>query len=232
MNQPKLYINKLLENGNELFHLLDELNNEFREHINKAFILFEQRCFEQKILLSSIQYAKYALAAFLDELALTHHWEGREAWRKRTLQLEFFGEHLAGENYFKRLIELRQDPIKNIDVIEIYYVCLQLGFEGNYRNGRIEKLKALQVDLRDQIEIMRQQVDTTLAISGLPKSNIVVRIGREIPMWVIICIAVATMFFIYVGYSCAIDYVANRALQKINLSNQLLKKELHVIKQS
>lgn len=223
--------NKLLECASSIFTMVTafqdndngaNLPENFRQRILQVFDQFERAAFEQKIPVLPTQQAKYALVAFIDELVLSSAWAGREQWMGAPLQLQFFGEHLAGENFFQRLQNLRQNPQANIDILEIYFLCLQLGFEGIYRLRGLENLLALQVDLRSQIEIVRGTVDSLLSPQGLPQQNIIAKVGAQLPFWVIISVTAAILFFIYFGFAVAIDHQANMALRNINASKNEL----------
>lgn len=90
-----------------------------------------------------IQAAKFALAAFMDETVLTADFPLRDEWEKYPLQLEYFGEHLAGVKYFDRLDELLKNPEASADVIEVYYLCMLLGYKGKYKIYLEEQLKGV-----------------------------------------------------------------------------------------
>jgi type VI secretion system protein ImpK len=78
--------------------------------------------------------ARYALVAFIDEQVMRSDWAGRAEWMARPLQLELYRENTAGENFFVRLRALLRSGDRPI-AVEIYYLCLVLGFQGAYRDG-------------------------------------------------------------------------------------------------
>jgi type VI secretion system protein ImpK len=78
--------------------------------------------------------ARYALVAFMDERVLKSNWAGRTEWMKRPLQLELYREFAAGENFFLRMRPLLQRQPTPAS-LEIYYLCLALGFEGVTSGG-------------------------------------------------------------------------------------------------
>jgi len=210
----QLTTNPLLECCTSLFALMTPFKaadrgagvpENYRDNIIAGFNELERMAFEREITMQVVKDARYALAAYIDEVVLSSDWPGRLDWMARPLQLEFFGEHLAGEGFFSRLAELRQDGARNLDLIELYYVCLQMGFEGVYRLKGIEQLMALQVDLRSQIENHRGGTTSRLSPNGLPKEGMLARARREIPYWVIGTVTLAVFFFTYLGYSIAIQ---------------------------
>lgn len=82
---------------------------------------------------AKIKAVKFALAAFVDETVLITSSPLREEWEKFPLQLEHFGEHLAGVKFFERLDEQLKQIEANGDVVEVYYLCMLLGFKGKYK---------------------------------------------------------------------------------------------------
>ena len=96
--------------------------------------------------------ARYALAAFVDEMVLNSGWEGREQWADEPLQLLFCDTSLAGAGFFDRLDEIRARDGTNPEVLEVFYLCLALGFRGKYGVEGAERLQALVKVLRDELE--------------------------------------------------------------------------------
>src|SRR5437016_3480147 len=52
--------------------------------------------------------ARYAVVAFVDDRILKSNWPGRADWQAHPLQLQFFREYTAGENFFARMRALVQ----------------------------------------------------------------------------------------------------------------------------
>lgn len=75
--------------------------------------------------------ARYALVAFIDEQVLKSTWAGRTEWMSQPLQLLFYREFTAGENFFTRLRSLLQSGARPLS-LEVYYLCLALGFRGAF----------------------------------------------------------------------------------------------------
>lgn len=90
---------------------------------------FVSRCRDAGIADVEIAEARYALVAFIDDRVLKSSWAGREAWMSNPLQLQFFREYTAGENFFGRMRALlhRGEPLF---ALEVYYLCIALGFAG------------------------------------------------------------------------------------------------------
>ncbi len=230
-NAESIRTNPLLECAEPIFSLLAvftkgdrgaSLELEYREKILAGFDTMERLAFERQIGSTALRDAKYALAAYIDEAVLSSDWPGRLEWMGRPLQLELFGDHLAGEGFFERLTQLRQGGEANADLLELFYTCLQLGFEGIYKIKGLEPLMALQVDLRSQIEGYQGVIDPRLSPAGVPAVPLIARVRREVPYWVITVVTVSVIFFTYLGYSLAVEKLVDSSLTTILASKDAL----------
>ncbi len=96
---------------------------------------FVMRCREAGIPDGETAEARYAVVAFIDDRVLKESaWSGRAEWMNNPLQLQFFREYAAGENFFGRMRALAQrgGPFW---ALEAYYLCIALGFVGAAPGG-------------------------------------------------------------------------------------------------
>jgi type IV/VI secretion system ImpK/VasF family protein len=91
-----------------------------------------------------LEAARFAVVAFTDEAALrAPQTRIRDQWVSKTqksLSHELFGETNSGEAFYKRLEKIRglgSLSAETIDVLEVYCVCLLLGFEGAYTDRSV-----------------------------------------------------------------------------------------------
>jgi type VI secretion system protein ImpK len=220
----KSSINPILECCAPLFSLLLPLKNaaaaekapsDLREQVIDLFDVLERMGYEKGLTSTEIQHARYAMAAFTDELIMGSSWPGRLQWMSKPLQLEFFGENSAGQGFFERLEKLRQSGDKHRNLLELFYLCLQMGFEGVYRLKGLEQLMALQVDLRSQLEDSIGKVDRVLSPNGKPKEGLIFKVGRNVPTWVIGSVTGAVMMFLYFGFSWVVHNDAAKSSDQI-----------------
>ena len=86
--------------------------------------------------------AKFALAAFADEVIFHSTWPGKTQWLSNPLQLQFFQTNTAGDGFFSKLDELYGQR-QRAHVSQIFFLCLALGFQGKYRLRQQEGLGAV-----------------------------------------------------------------------------------------
>jgi type VI secretion system protein ImpK len=99
----------------------------------------------------TVEHAVYALCALLDESAAATPW-GR-TWLDSGLLKKICNAGNGGEGFYARLDKLSTGQLpENIDraqLLEFYYVCLALGFEGRYRNA--EGGRQALAEVRDKL---------------------------------------------------------------------------------
>lgn len=156
--------------------------------------------------------ARYAVVAFIDEMILCSPCAYRDWWSDHKLQQELFNEDAAGVGFFSRLEAIRSSHPVSLDMLEVYYLCLVLGFEGQYKIHRREQLKAL-------VEGIAQQLKTkgpgTLSPHGQRPDELVADVSAGLPSWVVITITAGIIFLFYVGLSFIIGHRADNARVEI-----------------
>jgi type VI secretion system protein ImpK len=115
----------------------------------------------------------FAVVAFLDEVVLHSKDPVRAEWEQRTLQQDLFGQTDAGVVFFDKLDQFRtrRDSEQLADVLEVYLLCLLLGFEGRYAGGRRGELEGLIETLRMRIEYIRGRADQLSPYASLPAAS-------------------------------------------------------------
>lgn len=137
------------------------LDSNIRETFKSLFLSFDTDCRRLSLVTQEQESIKYALVALVDEVVCTIKSSLQSAWLSQPLQRICFGEHTAGEGFYERLNEARLNASQF--VIEIYYLCLLIGFKGRY--GLEDPINREQ--LIDSIKTQLNKLDTTLDLSEL-----------------------------------------------------------------
>jgi len=114
---------------------------------------------------AEIRDAEFAVVAFLDEAILSSREPKAEEWRKKPLNIELFGQAVAGDVFFDKLLEVerRRDSPQLADLLEVYLVCLLLGFEGRFAPPLRGEAYRIMERLRGRIESIRGGMDYRLS---------------------------------------------------------------------
>lgn len=106
----------------------------FRRHVKQLIAGADRTAKNTGYDSEDVKLAVYACIALLDESVLNSSQPMYASWPRQTLQEEVFGDHIAGENFFVHLQNLlaRQDSEDLADLLEVFLLCLLLGFRGRY----------------------------------------------------------------------------------------------------
>src|SRR5215467_2822357 len=125
---------------------------DFRTRMKQALREIASTAARKGYSVEDVQEGNFAVVALLDETILTHDACATE-WARKSLGEELFGQRSAGEVFFKRLETLRanRDSQSLAEVLEVYYLCLLLGYEGKFAGGSKAELQLLMTNLRERI---------------------------------------------------------------------------------
>jgi len=147
----------LLRSAAGLLLLATELNGSVKgpeietlhRHLLEEIRKFERSADEAGVSSDTVRMASYVLCTMIDEAILNTPWGRSSGWAQRSLLSVFHKEVSGGKRFFEMLRRLEQSPAWHLDLLELMYLCLCLGFEGTYRiqPGGREQLGRLREDL-------------------------------------------------------------------------------------
>ncbi len=159
---------------------------ELRTGIDALFRRMEKEGLSQGFSPEDLQAAKYALVAVIDETISRSDWTSKSEWYDHPLALEYFGENTAGSEFFNKLEDIRREARKKAGLLEVYYICLSLGFEGKYAFNPNE-IVPLTAQVGRELRALRPG-GADLSPSWRPPEEMLRAVGRQIPIWVITAI--------------------------------------------
>ncbi|MGF6712086.1 type VI secretion system protein ImpK [Luteibacter sp. W1I16] len=159
--------------------------------------------------------ARYVLCTMLDEAVLDSPWGDQTGWQRQTLLVTFHGETYGGEKFFAILDRLAQDMVRHIDLVEMMYLCLALGFGGKYlvEPGGMSRLADRREDLYRRIMAYRSAAPVELSPRwrGLDRPLVP---RRGVPVWmaalVALCIVAGTWVYLHGRLNGITDPVSSR----------------------
>lgn len=155
-----------------------------RDQIRALLIEFERGALVLKAPAEDVYLSKFAFCALVDETMLMSPSAARAEWERKPLQLELFGEQLAGERFFHHLEKLRSETPPRLQVLEVFHLCLLLGFQGQYALEGSEKLGYLTARLGDDLAHIKGK-RASFAPHWAPPDQIMNALRNDVPLWVI-----------------------------------------------
>lgn len=186
-----------------------------QRRIESLFDGMMRKAHEQGISDSDAGEAKYALVAFVDEQIFRSPWPGRQQWMGRPLQLVYYNENTAGEGFFHRMDALSRDQSR-AHVLEIYYLCLALGFQGIYavRNDG-DGLNAITERAGSQLSRSLPSSDV-ISPHGEPRDARRGIGGRDVPIVTLGLVALGLALVAFVSLKLLLSSNASTAVDQMN----------------
>lgn len=111
----------------------DQVSAHMEKLIRDSESLFEKAKFSRQ----DYDLARFAVFAWIDETIMGSDWTCKGQWQAEQLQRKYFQTSDAGELFFQKLNTL---GVHQNQVREVYYLCLAIGFTGQYHNQGDEML--------------------------------------------------------------------------------------------
>lgn len=161
-----------------------------------------------------VQDMAYALVSLADEIAGTKPTPLGRYWVDHSLQLGYFKENVAGDEFFRRLQAIRGDKRRH-EVLSIYFLCLLLGFQGHFGAG------GNQSELLSLIDSVRKELhsgdDETAPLSPRgERPDEAVRSARGIsPIILGGILVLLACVGVFIGLRVSLNNDVAKALQKL-----------------
>ncbi|MGO4376663.1 type IVB secretion system protein IcmH/DotU [Pseudoduganella sp. RAF53_2] len=212
-------IQSLLDLMHEGFHMLFLLRNgseppaceEFLEKVGNFLKDFDRDARNLRAHGDDIDAAKYAFCAALDEIVLASHFPLRDAWEQRPLQLVEFGDQLAGEHFFDRLEALRTSGGARLQALQVFHMCLLLGFKGKYALDGGDRLAYMTARLGDEIAHIKGKSKGFAPRADRP-DQVVHTLRTGLPLWALCSVFALLGIGVFIGLKSSLDSSAQSAL--------------------
>ena len=174
----------------------------FRVDMKAALKRAEKDALTKGYMPNDIRPATFAVVAFLDESVLNSTTTPFADWSRMPLQEELYGNQLAGETFFENLQRLlaRPDSQDLADLLEVYLLCLLLGYKGRYGLTGQESLRPVMDSVASKVSRCRGPLPGFSPSWKVPEGSLALAgsdpwIGRL--LWAAgICLVLAAILFV------------------------------------
>jgi type VI secretion system protein ImpK len=174
-----------------------------RNTLLRAITEFESRARAGGASPEHVLISRYALCTVIDEAVANMPWGASPEWVQQSLLVTLHREGFGGEKFFQLLDKAMEDPRRNIDLLELMYVCLALGFEGRYSvidNGRVQ-LDALRDRLHGVIRRERGEFERDLSGKWKGQQRVARPLVRRLSAWIVLAAVALVLFVLYLVFA-------------------------------
>jgi type VI secretion system protein ImpK len=218
-------VNPLVAAAAPLLQLMARLPNtinhpdpgELRERAVRSMHTFERRVRDLDLPRELLAPAHYALCASIDDVVLNTPWGSTGVWDANSLVSLFHKEVRSGERFFQLLAQMRQNPGVYLPVIELMYLCMSLGLQGQYRlspRGPAE-LDRLREETYAVIVRQRQAPEPDLSPHWVGVAAPYRGARPILPIWVAASAALAILAGIFIWFSTTLNAASDELFARM-----------------
>jgi type VI secretion system protein ImpK len=238
VHHPKAGLNPLVDAAAYLFSVigklkqlksyrhLSKLQKELITAINQFQDLAKARGYSSEYILVS----RFALCVTLDDVIGNTLWGGQGQWDTYNLLSVFNQDTMNNERFFVILERVIKDPVQYIDVMELMYLCLSLGFKGSYRATEFgnNQLELIINALYKRIRRHHGDFSKTLAPYPLKIHPQTKSVRQGISVWSVSIATAAIILMIFLGLGYMLDTISRQAYDELmHIGNSLLYETNH-----
>jgi type VI secretion system protein ImpK len=201
-----------------------------RERVVGEIRMFERRVGGSGLPPETLRGAHYAVCATIDDCINNTPWGSGSAWARQSMTGVFHNDVAGGERFFELLRHFHQNPGRYGDVLELMYLCLSLGMEGQFRltpRGSSE-LMQIRDGLHRMLRERRGEAERELSPHWKGVDARHRPLSSYIPGWVVGLTAAAILSVAYVGFSYALNTSSDAAFAKLGVLPPVGKVALQV----
>jgi len=163
----------------------------FHKLLEREIISFTDQCNKANIKREHAVAASYALCSALDEFANHTEWGGGKdgeagAWSTQMLAVQFHNDRDGGTKIFLLIGRLAGNHGEHLELLEVMFRILALGFEGQYSNrpnGRRD-VDTIRAHLHALLTTAREPVPLALSPRWRGEAEGKLGLLRSVPVWV------------------------------------------------
>jgi type VI secretion system protein ImpK len=193
-------------------------SGDLRERTVRQIKIFERQSRDNGVPLEQLRPAHYALCASLDDVVLNTPWGSSGTWSERSLVSTFHQEVRSGERFFDVLKQMCDNPGRFLPVVKLMYLCMSLGFIGQYRLSRRGVGDINRIREETYAVIARQQqaaADPELAphTRGVDAPYRPARI--RVPLWVAASAGLGIVAALFVWFSMGLNAASDEVYARL-----------------
>lgn len=171
------------------------------QHVTEEIEAFEENVLTAGVDPTDALIAKYCLCGTADDIVQNLPGTDRATWLQYSMVARFFNKRTSGVGFFQEVDKALQNPAQKYYLLDLMLICLQLGFEGQYRGqpGGDVTLQNVKRGIYEALRRVKPRGDDDISprwkgIEMLAKKNF-----GGIPVWVVGILAAAILTGAYFG---------------------------------
>lgn len=226
-HHPKAGLNPLADAAGPIFSIigklealtgkpdLESLRKELTEEVNQFHENIKPHGYHAEYTI----VCRYILCATIDDIVSKQAWTTKEDWTHYSLLSAFNQDTQHHEKFFTILERALSEPAYYIDLMELIYVCLSLGYQGMYQGSeeKVTKLEQVTNNLYKHIRNHRGNFTKVLSPSPVKAARAFsnIRPPTKASLLILLCTTAFIVMTIFISLGYIMDVIANEAYKNI-----------------
>ncbi|RUX25452.1 type VI secretion system protein TssL [Mesorhizobium sp. M7A.F.Ca.US.011.01.1.1] len=165
------------------------------EHVTEAIDKFDRALEKAGVAEEDARIARFVLCETADDLIGNLPWPRKDAWAQHSMLSQFFHVEPNGTGFFEALNKILASPEAHYDLLELMYVCLSLGYEGQYRDLTREdtNLERVRRDVYETLRYFKPRADEDISPRWQGLAAVMTQSSTRLPLWVVAAAASALL---------------------------------------
>lgn len=215
-------LNRLIEAANPILAAVPQIRHALRHpdptglraRLREQLVAFQHAARAAGVDAADLEVALLALCALLDDSASATPW-GRE-WAAAGVLAEVRPQ-VAADDFYTHLDKALAAPNAHGELLEFFYVCLSLGFEGRYRNGTGARQALAQIRMRVFDILAKRQLHAPRELSahwrGAPVP--VRRVPGGVALWAAASACALLLAGLYFAYTVSLASLSDPVAREL-----------------
>lgn len=225
-HSPKVGLNPLVDAAAYLFSIIGKLKhlksygnlNQLHRELVTEISTFQDTVKAEGYSSEYLLVSRYTMCATLDDIISNTPWGGQGRWDPYSMLALFNQETTQQERFYLILERIIKDPKLYIDLMELMYICLSLGYKGTYSatefsNNQLEKITHA---LYKRIRAHNGDYSKTLSPFPIraPQSKTETA-APKISYGYLLFITASIIMILFIGLGYLLDAISNQAYQEL-----------------
>jgi type VI secretion system protein ImpK len=223
-HHPKAGINPIVDAAAYLFSNLGKLKQlTSPPHLHGLHLelvaeinIFQDALKTQGYSTECIVVSRYALCATLDDIIMQTPWGNHGQWDPYSLLTVFNQDSTQQERFFLILERIIKDPALYIDVMELMYICLSLGYKGSFRSSEFSHHQLEKITHSLYKRIRAHQGDYSKTLSPFPvRHSQTKKPLQKVSYWFTFLVTACIIMLLFIGLGYLLDTISNQAYEEL-----------------
>lgn len=227
-HNPKAGLNPLVDAAGYLFSVLGKLKHiksyrqlgKLQKELIQEINTFQETIKNHGYNAEYVVVCRYIMSATFDDIIANTNWGSQSQWEPYSLINAFNQDAQHQDKFFTIMERTIKEPALYIDLMELMYICLSMGYKGQYRATEHNHFQLEQItsNLYKHIRAYRGSFSKSLSPTPLKtgRSTVKAEAQRNFSPLFIFCITACIIMTIFVSLGYLMDVISNEAYKNIS----------------